>query len=92
MNKIMNDVDGRKAINAKFMTEEKYNSILNRLEDIRKDPGQKLSQQDHNWMRSFQILKVDLNNKITSVLVKPGTHLRVYHVNDQNSLKICQAV
>ena len=86
-------MDGKKGINAKFMTEEKYNSILNRLEDIRKDPGQKLSQQDHNWMRSFQILEVELNNKITSVLVKPGTRLRVCHVNDQkNSLKIGQAV
>ena len=62
------------------------------LEEIRKDPDQKLSQQDHNWMRSFQILEVELNNKITSVLVKPGTRLMVGHVNDQNGLKICQAI
>ena len=57
-----------------MLTKEKYDKILSRLQAL-KSPDEKFTLKDYNYVRQFQLLEVEVNGEIKTLLVKPNTRL-----------------
>ena len=59
-----------------MLTKPKYDLVLSRLQAL-KSPDEKFTLKDYNYVRQFQLLEVEVNGEIKTLLllVKPNTGL-----------------
>ena len=70
------DLDLKKGKNSRMLTKPKYDLVLSRLQAL-KSPDEKFTQKDYNYVCQFQLLEVEVNGEIKTLLllVKPNTRL-----------------